>query len=270
MTWSKSSVPRAPQLPDPLFERARKLGLYGLLSRWEEFRSAEWLAGYLEVEEQARDQRSLDRRQRQAGIGTFKLLADFDWAWPKEIDRDLIEELFTFRFLEEKRNVLLFGPNGIGKTMLTQNLVHQALLRGYTARMVTASQLLNDLTAQEGAHGLQRVLRRYMRPALLAIDELGYLAYDNRHADLLFEIVSRRYESKSLVITSNRRFQDWNQTFPNATCVVALVDRLVHRSEIVRLDGESYRKREAEETATRRELERKAKPKSKSQARKSS
>jgi DNA replication protein DnaC len=139
--------------------------------------------------------------------------------------------------------------------MLTQNLVHQAALAGYPSRFVTASQLLNELAAEKSPSSLSRRLGAVARPQLLAIDEVGYLSYDSEHADLLFEVVSRRHESKSTILTTNRPFSEWGAVFPNASCVVALVDRLVHRAEVVPIEADSYRLKEAKE----REAERTAK-----------
>ena len=234
---------------DPLQQRARALGLYGLLTNWEDFADADWLPALLQAEEAERARRSLQRRIRNAKTGRFKPMADFDWDWPEHIDRELVDDLFTFRFLDEPANVVLVGPNVIGKSMIARNLAHQALLRGTTVLFTTASDMLNDLAAQDSAAGLQRRLRRYCRPQLLAIDEVGYLSYDNRHADLLFEVVTRRYEEKPIVVTTNKAFTDWGTVFPNAACVVTLVDRLVHRSEVVNIKGESYRLKEARERA---------------------
>jgi len=117
--------------------------------------------------------------------------------------------------------------------------------------------LLNDLAAQDGGGALERRLRHYCRPRVLVIDELGYLAYDNHYADLLFEVVSRRYQEKPTVLTTNKPFAEWNQVFPNAACVVTLVDRLVHCAEIIHIDGESYRLREAKERAAHKARQRK-------------
>lgn len=232
-----------------LRKRAKDLGLYGLLAEWERFRSEPWLEELIHLEEEERGRRSLARRLKCARLGRFKPMADFDWSWPKKVDREHIEEVFTLRFLARGAVVVLVGPNGVGKTMIAQNVGYQAVLQGSTVLMVSASVVLGELAAQETASTLQRRLAKYVRPRLLCIDELGYLSYDNRHADLLFELVSRRYADgdKSLVITTNRSFKEWDQTFPNASCVVTLVDRLVHRSEIIELEGESYRLREAKE-----------------------
>lgn len=240
---AKRSTPPSPS--ERLRERAQALGLWGLVDRFDEYAGADWLEGLLAVEEAERRRRSLERRITNARIGRFKPLADFDWSWPKKLDREMIEDLFTLGFIEQGRHAVLVGANGVGKTTLAQNLAHQAVLRGYTALFTTASAMLNDLAIQDGPAALARRLRRYCRPALLVIDEVGYLSYDSRHADLLFEVVSRRHEDKSIVVTTNRVFREWNEVFPHATCVVALVDRLVHRAEIIRIDAESYRLKEA-------------------------
>ncbi|HEY6223615.1 MAG TPA: IS21-like element helper ATPase IstB [Gemmatimonadales bacterium] len=235
--------------PDDQKTRASKLGLHGLIANWDEVKDRAWLDELLGYEEKERQRRSLERRVRNARLGRFKPMTDFDWAWPKKIDRELVEELFRFDFLAEAANVVLAGPNGIGKTMIAQNLAHQAVLRGHTVRFTTASELLNDLASQEAGSGLARRLRRYCHPELLVIDEVGYLSSTSKHADLLFEVVTRRYQHKSIVLTTNKAFKEWNEVFPSAGCVVTLIDRLVHRAEIIDLDGESYRAKEAMERA---------------------
>ena len=233
-------------------QRLRRANLFGLLARAEQILNEPWLAQVLEIEESERQQRSLKRRLLNARIGSFKPLPDFDYSWPKELDRPLLEELFTCGFLEQATNIILVGPNGLGKTMLAKNLLHQAVLRGYTARFTLASDMLHDLAAQDSSTLLTRRLRRYTGPAALCIDEVGYLSYDSRYADLLFEVITRRYQQRATVLTTNKPFGEWSQVFPNAACVVTLVDRLVHRSEILTLAGDSYRLKEAQERAARR------------------
>lgn len=237
---------------ETLRERAYRLGLWGVLARWDELADAAWLAELIAVEEDERQRRSLERRIQNAKLKRFKPMADFDWSWPTKIDRALVEELFTLQFLEERANVVLVGPNSVGKTTIAKNLAHQALLRGHTVRCVSASEMLNDLAAQDSAATLRNRIARYCRPALLVIDEVGYLSYAHRHADLLFEIVTRRYEERSTIVTTNKPFSEWNEVFPNASCVVTLVDRLIHRAEIVAIEGGSYRFKEAKERAARK------------------
>ena len=131
--------------------------------------------------------------------------------------------------------------------MIAKNLAHQAILAGHSALFTTAADLVLDLNAQETARALERRLRHYARPALLVVDEVGYLGYDAHAADLLFQIVTRRYEEKSLVVTTNLPFKQWDTIFPNASCAVALIDRLTHHAEILALEGDSYRRRDAEQ-----------------------
>jgi DNA replication protein DnaC len=165
---------------------------------------------------------------------------------PKRIGREAVESAVALDFVEKAHNVVLVAPQGLGKTMIAQNIANAAVLAGHTVLFTTAAQLLLDLGAQESARALDQRLRHYCTRALLVIDEIGYLSYDNRSADLLFQVVSRRYERKSVVITTNLAFTDWPLIFPNAACTTALIDRLVHHSEIISIEGESYRRREAE------------------------
>lgn len=238
---------------EDLRERAAELGLHGLALHFDEVREAPWLPWLLDIEERERGRRSLERRIRNAKLGAYKALADFDWSWPEDIDRRLVEELLSLRFVGDGANVVLVGPNGVGKTMLLKNVAHAALLAGHTVLFTTASAMLNGLAAEDSASGLQRRLARLVRPRLLCIDEVGYLSYGNRHADLLFEVVTRRYDArKPILITTNKPFAEWNDVFPNAGCVVTLVDRLVHRSEILSIKAASYRLKEAKERAQRK------------------
>ncbi len=234
---------------EQLLKRAMELRLNGIVAHWAEVAGAAWLPQLLDWEEKERTARSLERRLGAACLGRFKSIADYDWKWPKKCDRGAVEGLMTLDFLGDATNVVMVGPNGIGKTMLVKNIAHQALIRGYTARFATAGELLGELAALDSDTALRRRLRHYASPDLLVIDEIGYLSYSNRHADLLFELVSRRYETKSTIITTNKAFKEWSEVFPNAACVVSLVDRLIHHSEIISLDGESYRLKEAQELA---------------------
>ncbi len=243
---------------DSLKERAKALKLYGLLAHWDEVSDADWLEPLIRWEEEERARRGLQRRLSAARLGRFKPLADFDWNWPKQCDRQAVEELMQLGFLEETANAVLVGPNGVGKSTIARNIAHQAVLAGHSVLFTNAAAMLNELAAQDGDNALRRRLALYARPRLLVIDEIGYLSYSNRHADLLFEIVSRRYEEKSTIITTNKPFAEWNQVFPNASCVVSLVDRLVHHAEIIPIEGESYRLKEAKEQSEKRRQKRAA------------
>ena len=231
----------------------RRLGFYGLAANAQTLLNEPWLARVIEIEDAERSRRSLKRRLDHSRLGAFKPIADFDWAWPEKCDRSLIEELFSLGFNEEAANVVFIGTKGLGKTMILKNLAHQAILHGHTARFTMASDMLHDLATQDSTVTLARRLRRYTSPKLLAIDEVGYLSYDARYADLLFEVVTRRYEQRRpILLTTNKLFSEWNQVFPNASCVGTLIDRLLHRAEIVALEGQSYRIKEAAERAAQK------------------
>ncbi len=236
----------------------RRLQLFGLLARLDEVRGKPWLEEVLAIELEEKTRRSLAHRRHLAGVGPFKAFTDYDWTWPRKIDRALVDELFTLDFMAEGANVILLGPNGVGKTMILRNLADRALHAGHSVVVRTASDLLGDLVKQESSAARARRLTAYVQPALLCIDEVGYLSYDARHADLLFEVVTRRYEkNRSIVLTTNKPFAQWPETFPNAACVVTLVDRLMHRAEIVTVEADSYRHKEAEQRQKERALARK-------------
>ncbi|MEY2935915.1 MAG: hypothetical protein RL033_6664 [Pseudomonadota bacterium] len=243
-----------------LRERATALRLYGLLARWGTIAHEPWLPTVIEAEEEERALRSHNYRIAKATIGKLKPMADFDWKHPARIDRAQVQELLTLDFISEGMNVVLIGPNAVGKTMIAKNLAHAAVLRGLTTRFVATSDMLVDLSACDGSSLRQR-LKLYVAPALLVLDELGYLRYDNRFADILFEVVRQRYErERSLIVTTNKGFAEWPTVFESSGCLVTLIDRLCHRAEIVKIEGESYRLKEATAAAEVRAVRRKKKP----------
>ena len=198
------------------------------------------------TESTERSRRSLERRLRISGIKRFKPMADFDWSWPTKIERDIIERALTLDFLGETRNLILVGRNGLGKTMIAQNIAHAAVLAGHTVLFRSAAALLEELHRQS-PEGRRAKLRTYTNVGLLCIDEVGYLSFDDK------AVVNRRYERKPVVLTTNRPFKEWNEVFPNATCIVTLLDRLLHHADVTAIEGDSYRRRESElETAARR------------------
>jgi DNA replication protein DnaC len=234
--------------------RATASGLDDVLARAGKGRwsATQLLEELVRAETAERAVRNLARRLATARLGRFKPLADFDWNWPKKIDRPLIERALTLDFITEARNLILVGSNGLGKTLIAKNLAHQAVLAGHTVLFRTAAELIADLSCDSPAQRRQK-LHRYGRVSLLVIDEVGYLAYDAHAADLLYEVVNRRYEQGALVLTTNRAFRDWNAVFPHATSIATMLDRLMHHADVTVIEGQSYRVRESEaEAAARR------------------
>ena len=233
--------------------RTTALKLYGLVSHWEEVANTTWINDLITWEEEERADRSLKRRLSSARLGRFKPLSDFDWEWPKSCNREAIEACMQLEFIKDTTNIILCGPNGVGKSTIARNIAHQVVLRGKTALFVTAGEMLNNLASQDGDNALRRRIKYYVQPSLLVIDEVGYLSYSGRHADLLFEIISRRYQEKPTLVTTNKAFSEWGEIFPHASCVVSMIDRLVHRSEIINIEADSFRLKEANEEKLRRD-----------------
>ena len=260
----------SPTKPTPTNELAAllvRLGLRVIAQNLEDLlaraTAQKWSARSLlehmaKVESEDKAQRSLERRLKRSRIGRFKPMADFDWAWPKQIDRALIGSALALEFLTEGRNFILMGPNGIGKTMVLKNIAHNAVLAGHSVLVRTAAELLDELDC-DSPDMRRRRLRKYIRPRLLCVDELGYLSYDDHAADLLYHVVNPRYEARrSIVLTSNLAFKDWNTVFPNAPCITTLLDRLTHHADVTVMQGPSFRARESEvENAERRKKRRK-------------
>jgi DNA replication protein DnaC len=167
--------------------------------------------------------------------------------------------------IKRKVDVIFMGTSGLGKTMLAKNLVHEAARAGHEAVFIAAADLLDELLSEAGRSGVERALKKFAKPKLLAIDEVGYLSYDTRHADLLLRVIQKRHRSASTVITTNRPFTEWREMFPNAASVVALVDRLIENCEIVHIEGDSYRAhlaKQRREERQQRESEKKGKRRS--------
>jgi DNA replication protein DnaC len=249
-----------------LAEQLQQIGLRVLPANLDDFLAratkARWSSHMLleqmaqaEAEERAR--RSLETRLRVSGIKRFKPMADFEWTWPTKIERDVIERALTLDFLPEARNLVLVGRNGLGKTMIAKNICHAAVLAGYSVLFRPAPMLLEELQRQD-PQGRRQKLRTYANMGLLCIDEVGYLSFDDKAADLLYEVINRRYERKSVILTTNRPFKEWNEVFPNATCIATLLDRLLHHADVTVIEGESYRVRESEQEAAARRKKKKS------------
>jgi DNA replication protein DnaC len=210
-----------------------------------EWSHLEYLKRLIEGEVAYRDDKSLERRIRLARFPLFKTLDQFQWSWPKKINRPQIQNLFHLRFIEQKSNaIFLSGTPGLGKTHLSIALGRAACAAGYSVLFTTAIEMIQTLSAAAalGAGELQRTMQRYLKPSLLIADEVGYLPIDKLGADLLFQVVSHRYERGSIALTTNRSFKHWAQIFNNDTTLTsALLDRLLHHAEIILIEGPSYR-----------------------------
>lgn len=237
-------------LPDDLLDALAAIGLragrdaisaflvHAHKSRLSPTQVAEQLVA---LERRAREATNLARRTRAACLGKFKPIDRFDWAHPRKIDRALVERLLALDFVARGENVLLRGQSGVGKTMLAKNLGHTALLAGHTVRFASLASALADLLQQESIPAFERRLKRYIRPSVLILDELGYLPCDSRAADILYNIIERRHEQRSTVISTNLAFKQWASVFPGAACVVALVDRFAQHCHRIEIDADSWR-----------------------------
>jgi DNA replication protein DnaC len=202
----------------------------------------DYLAALAEGEALHRGDRSIERRIRLARFPVIKTLEQFRWTWPKTINRAAVQNLFRLKFIEDKSNVILLGGVGLGKTHLATALGHAACLKGKSVLFASAIDVINTLSGAQAANRLKAEMRKYLAPSVLILDELGYLPIDKRGADLLFQIISLRYERGSLIITSNRAFKHWPEIFNNdSTLTSALLDRLLHHAETILIEGKSYR-----------------------------
>ncbi len=215
----------------------------------EQWTHVDFLARLIEGEAARREQRAIERRVRLARFPMVKTLDQFQWTWPDKINRMGVQQIFRLDFLRQNANVILLGGVGLGKTHLGLALGHAACLRGHSVLFTTAVDAINTLCAAQAAGRLKAELAKYLRPRCLILDELGYLPIDKTGADMLFQIISQRYEHGSIVLTSNRVFKNWPEIFNNdATLTSAILDRLLHHAETILIEGKSFRMKDQIET----------------------
>jgi DNA replication protein DnaC len=202
----------------------------------------DYLAQLVEGEATMRETRSIERRINNARFPALKSLEAFQWSWPRKINRPQIQNLFHLAFIASQTNIVLIGSVGIGKTHLSIALGHTACLKGHSVLFTTAVDIINTLAAAQSVGQLKREFHRYLKPTILIIDELGFLPIDKHGADLLFQIISHRYERAPIVFTTNRTYKNWAQIFNNdSTLTSAILDRVLHHAETVIIEGKSFR-----------------------------
>ena len=202
----------------------------------------EYLARLIDGQYQQRRQHTVQLRLRAAHFPVVKTLEQFQWDWPKKANRLLVQNLFRLDFLSQKANVIFLGNVGLGKTHLATALGYAACLESHSVLFATAIDIINHLSAAQKKAALKTELKKYLRPQLLICDEVGYLPIDQHGADLLFQVISQRYERGSIVLTTNKPFKQWPTIFNNdSTITSAVLDRLLHHAETVVIEGTSYR-----------------------------
>jgi DNA replication protein DnaC len=251
---SSSQTPTTTQTPDittlSLEQVLRALALEHAASQLDEFSqkaitkaaTPSWLLDAL-MREQLRfvTEHRAKLALRRSCIFPLTSIATYDFDYPKSIDRELCSRAATLEFLKDKANIVFIGPSGVGKTHLANAIGQLACLQGYRVKFVVAADLVNALVTAQAKNSLARALSSWASYDLLLIDELGYLSFDSRGADLLYQVFNRRYQRGSTIVTTNLAFKDWGKLFSNSAAASAIADRLVHRGLLIRITGRSRR-----------------------------
>jgi DNA replication protein DnaC len=237
-----------------LQQAARQLRLSGLLNsldlRLQEAEThqlphAQFLELILQDELNVRRQRLLDKRRKLASFRDTKSLENFDWSFNPGISRQQIYELATGQFIRQRRDVLLIGPPGLGKRHLAQAIGLHAIKAGFLVLYRSIFELVRELQAEASPAELDRCLARHLKPDLLIIDDMGLKTLPPKAGEILLEIILRRYENHSTLMTSNRPIEEWGQLLNDAPAATAILDRFLHHAEIIQMTGRSYRLHEA-------------------------
>lgn len=208
----------------------------------EQWTPLQYLSRLIEGESQQRHDRCIARRVAGARFPVIKTLEGFDWNWPKKINRPQVQNLFRLSFIKDSSSVIFVGGVGLGKSHLALALGHAACLGGHSVLFTTAVEAINTLSAAQAQYRLKAELKKFIAPTVLVMDELGYLPIDKAGADLLFQIISGRYEKGSTIITTNQAYKHWPKVFNNdSTITSAVLDRLLHHAQTIVIEGQSYR-----------------------------
>lgn len=215
---------------------------FALEAAKKQFSHIDYLEELIDGEALMLQDRSTNRRIKTARFPVIKTMEHFNWTWPKKINRMQIQNIFRLQFVKQKGNIIFLGGVGLGKTHLASALGYSSCLHGHSVLFVTAIDAINTLVAAKEARRLKQELKKYLRPDLLILDELGYLPIDKQGADLLFQIISLRYEQGAMILTSNRAYKNWTEIFNNDSILTsAILDRILHHAETVVIEGKSFR-----------------------------